>query len=203
MAPTDHITSLLSRTHPSPTRQAPPTLKDLTAFFASHPDAPRTLIISCADPRCIPESIFHLDAGNPSDAAVVVRVQGADWVTAMPAVLSIDHLINFNNVILLKHTDCGSTVFRDANIKRKLKERAAKDVDHGVIDAMTFGENEISMQDSVRRDLKLIRESKLVSDGSVRNHPPHLTQRVRVGWVNNLRALGEVGDLGDHPVITG
>jgi hypothetical protein len=37
---------------------------------------------------------------------------------------------------------------------------------------------------------------------SVLNHPPHLTQGVWVGWVKNLRGLGEVGDLGDQPVTT-
>lgn len=76
------------------------------------------------DPRCHPESIFNLDPSDLRLAATVIRVQGGDFQTALPAVLAIDHLIKFNQTILMKHTDCGSIVFRDADIKAQLKARA-------------------------------------------------------------------------------
>ncbi|RMZ84984.1 hypothetical protein DV738_g182, partial [Chaetothyriales sp. CBS 135597] len=164
MAPTKHIASLISRIKPQPTYRGPPSLQERIDFFAAHPDVPRTLIISCADPRCTPEFIFKLDLRNPSDRAVVIRVQGADWRSAQPAVLAIDQLIHFNHVILLKHTDCGSLRLKDAAIKNNLKERAGNHLDPHVIDGMKFSEDTLSMEDSVRRDLKLIRESPLVSE---------------------------------------
>ncbi|RMD39222.1 hypothetical protein DV735_g5906, partial [Chaetothyriales sp. CBS 134920] len=164
MAPTKHITSLLSRIQPQPTYRPPPSLQERIDFFATHPEVPRTLIISCADPRCTPEFIFRLDLRNPSDRAVIIRVQGADWRSAQPAVLAIDQLIKFNHVILLKHTDCGSLRLKDATIKENLKARAGNYLEPQVIEGMKFAEDTISMHESVRRDLKLIKESPLVSD---------------------------------------
>ena len=90
-----------------------------------------------------------------------IRTAGGDFQTALPAVLAIDSVINFNHAIVLKHTDCGSLVFRDANIKAQLKDRvggSGKDVD-----AMRFGENTAGMDEAVRQDLKFIKESALVS----------------------------------------
>ena len=140
---------------------------ELSELWAANPEIPRTVIVSCADPRCHPETIFGLNPANPSDAAIVIRVQGGDFQTALPAVLSIDNVINFNHAILLKHTDCGSGVFRDATIKTQLKDRATGSA--AQVDAMRFGENTIPMDESVRRDLKFIKGSPLVSEGIKKN----------------------------------
>ena len=163
MAISTHIQSLVDRNAAISGYQAPPNLQQLAELWAANPDIPRTVIVSCADPRCHPESIFDLNPASPADNAIVIRVQGGDIQTALPAVLSIDHLINFNHAILLKHTDCGTQAFRDDKIRAQLKDRVGGSAEQ--VDGMNFGENTISMEESVRRDLKWIQESPLVSEG--------------------------------------
>jgi carbonic anhydrase len=165
MASSTHIQSLLSRNAAITTYQPPPHLAQLGELWAANPTIPRTLIISCADPRCHPETIFNLNPSDPADAAVVVRVQGGDVQSALPAVFALDNLINFTHTILLKHTDCGSLVFRDEKIKAQLKERVAGSGVEEEVEAMRFGENTVPMEESVRRDLRWVRESPLLSEG--------------------------------------
>ncbi len=169
MALSSHIQSLVDRNAAISDYQAPPTLEQFSGLLGANPDTPRTLIISCADPRCHPETIFGLNPGSLADAACVVRVQGGDFVTALPAILAIDNLLNFSHCIMLKHTDCGSLVFRDATIKAQLKDRAKGKEAEAEVDGMRFGENTIPIEEAVRRDVKIIKESPLLSEGIKNN----------------------------------
>ncbi len=76
--------------------------------------------------------------------------------------LAIDNLVDFNNVILLKHTDCGSTLFRDDKIKAQLKDRAGSSAKE--IEGMRFGENTVPVKESVKRDVAWLKENLLASE---------------------------------------
>lgn len=58
------------------------------------------IIVTCADPRCIPENIFQLQTGE----AVVMRVAGGNAQYVLNHILSIDSLVNFKEAIIVQHT---------------------------------------------------------------------------------------------------
>ncbi|KAI1629233.1 carbonic anhydrase [Exophiala viscosa] len=123
----------------------------------------RMLIITCADPRCIPENIFGLKTGE----AVVLRDAGGNAQYLLEHILSIDSLVQFTECIIVQHTDCGATHFRNQLVKQGLRERAP---DHKKeIDGMTFGEITGSLDDNVKKSIAFLRENALVSDAIKEN----------------------------------
>ncbi|KAK5221353.1 hypothetical protein LTR72_006913 [Exophiala xenobiotica] len=136
---------------------------------------PRLLIISCADPRCIPENIFNLHTGE----AVVIRDAGGNAQFVLEHILSIDSLVHFTECLIVQHTDCGATHFRDAAVKDGLKQRApALQQD---IEGMKFGEITGSLQDNVKKSMDFLRASPLV--------PKDLKSNIR-GFVFDLKTGG-------------
>lgn len=79
------------------------TLKD---HFTSGNEGPRVAIITCADPRCIPEQFLHLDTFE----AVVLRTAGSNVEAAIPSILAIDSVVPLQEIMVINHTDCGATV---------------------------------------------------------------------------------------------
>ena len=78
-------------------------MSDLLSSLASDPNDPNrslTLIISCADPRVVPESIFGLSVGE----AVVMRNAGGDVQKALPDILAVDQLLRLSDVVIVRHT---------------------------------------------------------------------------------------------------
>lgn len=51
----------------------------------------------------------------------MLRTTGGKAENCLEALISVDSLLNFETVIVAQHTDCGATVFRDSEIKQKLK----------------------------------------------------------------------------------
>jgi len=139
---------------------------------------PRVLIITCADPRCIPENFFKLQTGE----VAVIRNAGGNAQYALNHVLSIDSLIHFSEVMVVQHTDCGATHFRDATIKEGLKQRAP-DM-QAEIEGMTFGEITGTLEANVAKSMHFLKESPLVPDA--------LKQGVR-GFVYDIKT----GDLNE------
>ncbi|KAJ9613827.1 hypothetical protein H2204_014609 [Knufia peltigerae] len=118
----------------------------------------RILIITCADPRTIPENMFNLQTGE----AVVFRVPGGNAQFLLEHVLSLDSLLHFKECIIVQHTDCGATHFRDAKVKEGLRERAP-DLKQQ-IDGLSFGEITGSLDENVRKSIDFLRASALVPE---------------------------------------
>jgi carbonic anhydrase len=69
---------------------------------------------------------------------VVVRNAGGHAKQSLRSILVVDFLMGLRDIIVVHHTDCGTTKFRDEQIRASLKERIP---DQGKeIDAMIFGE---------------------------------------------------------------
>ncbi|KIW10464.1 hypothetical protein PV08_11428 [Exophiala spinifera] len=119
---------------------------------------PRMLIITCADPRCIPENIFNLHTGE----AVVYRVPGGNAQFLLEHVLSLDSLLHFTECIIVQHTDCGATHFRDDKVKEGLRERAP-DLEQQ-IEGLKFGEITGSLDENVKKSIDFLRASALVPE---------------------------------------
>lgn len=79
-----------------------------------------------------------LNLANPLAEAVVFRIPGGKPETCLNGILAVDSLVKFKEVIVVQHTDCGATYFRDEKIKAGLKERAPQL--ESDIDMLHFGE---------------------------------------------------------------
>lgn len=114
---------------------------------------PRICVVTCADPRCVPERYFDAQPGE----FITIRNAGGDIQNAMPSILAIDSLVKFTDLVLVKHTDCGSLVFRDEKIKKGLYAREGLTAEHKEeIGRYRFGENLVTIEESVRRDLQYL-----------------------------------------------
>lgn len=77
-------------------------------------------VVTCADPRCIPENFLGIQPGE----VIVFRNAGGNIQTALPSILAVDALIGIDEVLVIKHTDCGSLAYTEKGVKDALKERA-------------------------------------------------------------------------------
>lgn len=102
--------------------------------FRAGDKGPSVAVVTCADPRCIPEQFLKLEVWD----AVVLRTAGSNVKAALPSIIAIDSLVGLQEIMIINHTDCGALAFRDDSIKSLLHERAP-DMNQEV-DAMEFGE---------------------------------------------------------------
>jgi hypothetical protein len=69
---------------------------------------------------------------------LVFRTTGAETKSTFPGILALDTLVTLTDILVVKHTDCGGLVIRDANVKKQLLELAPRSEDK--IKAMQFAE---------------------------------------------------------------
>lgn len=109
---------------------APPNVAILLARNASHisswtarpllPEAksagilpPTVLIITCCDTRCQPFEFLHL---SPSDA-LVMRNVGGHVQALLPDIAALDAVVGLQEIMIVHHTDCGTTYYSDETIR--------------------------------------------------------------------------------------
>ncbi|OCK74953.1 carbonic anhydrase [Lepidopterella palustris CBS 459.81] len=154
--PSDKVSSLLERNRNFNVALAPPYAADISRKLHS-PGGPRgTVIISCSDPRVIPEQYFNLGRGE----AAVIRNAGGRASDAIRSLAALDAIANIGTVIIVHHTDCGMTHMPDAGVRKMLKERAPELSEE--IDGMQFGEI-TDVDESIREDVAFLRKSPLLS----------------------------------------
>lgn len=130
--------------------------------FESGLKGPSVAIVTCADPRCIPENFLKLNTWD----AVVIRTAGSNVKAALPSLIAIDALVGLQEIMVINHTDCGAQAFRDESIRTSLKVRA-----HSMsadIDRMEFGQIVGYVQNALSPVLSLTTISSL--EDRVREH---------------------------------
>ena len=129
MAPVT-VTELVARNEKHVATHAPlPTFPEMKTLKL---DPVKVMIVSCADPRVFPEQIFGLYPGE----AVVIRVIAGHPQNAMNDILALDAFLKLSDIIVVHHTDCGSTYFTEDLIRTEIKSRCPHDKG---IDTITFG----------------------------------------------------------------
>ncbi|OKL58115.1 hypothetical protein UA08_06702 [Talaromyces atroroseus] len=114
---------------------------------------PRVVIISCVDPRVTPEKYFRL---NPMEALVFRNIAGhpqscwKDIATLDTFLIEFFKNSGLEQLIVVHHTDCGSTVFTNDMIRQGLRKRLPESRE---IAEMDFGAVSTSIEQSVRDDL--------------------------------------------------
>ncbi|KAH8807299.1 carbonic anhydrase [Xylogone sp. PMI_703] len=121
--------------------------------------APTVAIFSCCDFRFYPEEYFQLKKGE----AFVFRTVGGNLKPYLQDLLFLETLLNskLEEIIVIHHEDCGTTRITPSMIKEHTKRAAperAAEIDH--LDfQMHNGKN---LEESVRNDLKFLRESPYI-----------------------------------------
>ncbi|KAJ7512792.1 carbonic anhydrase [Mycena galericulata] len=127
-------------------------------LLRSLPRNQATCIISCADPRLIPEQYLGFDRGEMP----VIRVAGGRAKDALQSLLILEFLLGLSHIIIVHHTDCGLTHLTDAGINAFFKEKCphkAAELDAMNFDAIVDGD----LQRSVKDDVNFLKESPYFS----------------------------------------
>ncbi|RDW80656.1 carbonic anhydrase-5 [Coleophoma crateriformis] len=77
------------------------------------------VIISCSDPRVIPEQFLDMNLGE----GAVIRNAGGRTMDAMRSILSLDAVGNLGTIVVVHHTDCGMSHTDEAGFLAKTKDR--------------------------------------------------------------------------------
>jgi carbonic anhydrase len=110
-------------------------------------------ILTCMDARLHPERCLGLDFG---DAHVIRNAGGRASEDAVRSLVISQRLLGTEEVLVLHHTDCGMLTFRNQDLRDKI--RADLGVDVGERDFMPFKD----LEDSVRDDVRILRDSELI-----------------------------------------
>lgn len=104
---------------------------------------------------------------HPDITTIIVRNAGGSPKKALVDILAIDTLVSFTDILIVRHTDCGTTVFRDDSIKQVLRDRVAgigrEDLD-GHLDQMNFGDCPVSAEERCSEDVEWLRKHPLVRE---------------------------------------
>ncbi|EIW85950.1 carbonic anhydrase [Coniophora puteana RWD-64-598 SS2] len=124
--------------------------------LSSLPRNQAVAIISCMDPRLVPEEYFKFHKGEYP----VIRVAGGRVKDALRSLLVLEHHLGLGGVAVVHHTDCGMTHASDAEFKATFKARAATAEQVAEIDAIDFDEiHSKDVRASVKSDVKYLKES--------------------------------------------
>lgn len=132
MATIPHVQDLLSRNSEYQRSHIPTTTFE--ERFSAGDSPPKVAVVTCADPRCIPEKFLNLSIWE----VVVIRTAGSNVKGALTSLIAIDKLAGLEEIMIINHTDCGGQMFRDDTLKSSLHNLAPQLKSE--IDAMDFGQ---------------------------------------------------------------
>ncbi|MGH2659151.1 MAG: beta-class carbonic anhydrase [Actinomycetota bacterium] len=119
------------------------------------PPARQVAVLTCMDARLHPESFLGLDIG---DAHVIRNAGGRASDDAVRSLIISSHLLATREFAVIHHTDCGMLTFTNEDLRQRLKEETGGDA--SAIDFLPFAD----LEDSVREDVRRIRESPFIPD---------------------------------------
>lgn len=115
---------------------------------------PDIVVLTCADPRCIPEQFLGLGTLE----AVIMRNVCGHAAPALNDIIALDHFLGFTDIMVVHHTDCGALHFTDEQVRKTIRKRGPNDKS---VDDATFGAIK-NLEQSVRDDLAVIKSYPLL-----------------------------------------
>jgi len=122
------------------------------------PPVRRVAILTFMDSRLHPERFLGSEVG---DAHVIRNAGGRAPDDAIRSLIVSSQLIGTNEYLVIHHSDCGMLTFSNEGLRSKLATEAGGDASH--IDFLPFTD----LEDSVRDDVRRIRESPFISAGII------------------------------------
>ncbi|KAJ5434924.1 Carbonic anhydrase [Penicillium cf. griseofulvum] len=101
-----------------------------------------------------PARVLGLEEGD----AHVIRNAGGRVSDALRSIIISQQLLGTREIVIVHHTNCGMLTFTDEGIRDKIRVDLHQNVDH--IAFLPFGD----LEQSVRDDIKLLKDSPLVLD---------------------------------------
>ncbi|UKZ75848.1 hypothetical protein TrVFT333_003543 [Trichoderma virens FT-333] len=130
-----------------------PTIAEIKS--EGHP-LPKVLVVTCGDPRCVPEQFLGATAG---EIAVFRNVCG-HVAAEIPFILYMDLILHFDEVMVVHHTDCGAFQFDDATVRKVLKVRAPEHA--AKVDEYTEFGVITDLDQSIKEDVAALKSSSLM-----------------------------------------
>ncbi|KAK3655415.1 hypothetical protein LTR22_010300 [Elasticomyces elasticus] len=120
---------------------------------------PHILVVTCCDPRCIPENFLGLTTLD----AITIRNAGGNVEMALANVVALDTLVDFREIMVVKHTDCGSLMYTVEGVRGVLGERAPGK--KAEIEKMELGSIAgKTLEQGLREQVGAVKASDLVKD---------------------------------------
>ncbi|OQV00996.1 hypothetical protein CLAIMM_06420 isoform 1 [Cladophialophora immunda] len=111
-----------------------------------------TVILSCSDPRVIPEQFMGL---GPERPAAIIRNAGGRAMDAIRTLQVLNTITPLDLIIVVHHTDCGTTHVPDNEVRERIKQISSLPAE--AIDAMDFGEIK-DLEASILEDVAMIKD---------------------------------------------
>ncbi|EED19837.1 conserved hypothetical protein [Talaromyces stipitatus ATCC 10500] len=115
---------------------------------------PSVIVITCCDIRVDPVEFLHLKAASD---AVILRNVGGRVGPLVNDIVALDVFIGMKEIMVVHHTDCGTTHYSDQMIREVVNARVPGSVGQDG----TFGAIE-DLEQSVRDDVDILKHSPLV-----------------------------------------
>jgi len=133
-----------------------------SATLRSFPRNQVVAIISCVDPRVVPEEFFKLPKGEHP----VIRVVGGRAKNALRSLLVLKHHLGLGAIVVVHHTDCGASHASSAELKATFRARATTAEQVAEIDAIDFDViHDKDVQASVKSDVTYLKEGPWFGNG--------------------------------------
>jgi carbonic anhydrase len=117
------------------------------------PPRRRVAVVTCMDARLLPSRFLGLEEGD----AHVIRNAGGSAREALRSLAVSQHLLGTDEIVLIRHTDCGMAQFTSEQIASRVAE--ASGGDPSGIDFMAFSDVEQAVED----DVEFLRASDLIA----------------------------------------
>lgn len=134
----------------------------------------KTVVVYCFDPRCdkVPEVLAKAMPGEVYPGEVVtdsnnckvgstrtimpIAVAGGRVVDALRSITVTQHLFGMENIVVVHHTNCGTTSFTNAGIQTAYQQEQGADI------SAAYSPRDLAIEDfnvSLRDDVALLRQS--------------------------------------------
>lgn len=140
-----------------------------------------TMIITCLDPRCVPETFFDLKVGE----VFVHRNMGGSARAALRDIVTLDTLFStsLEEICIIHHTDCGTTHVSKAAVRAHVKSTTDKnDKDVYDMDIFTIGG---SIEESVQTDMEWVQNSPFLRE-ELRKNVQGFVYDIKTGLVTRV-----------------
>ncbi|KAL8824521.1 MAG: hypothetical protein Q9191_005002 [Dirinaria sp. TL-2023a] len=144
------------------TWETPPTMRQMRAAQSETGGAP--VVLTCLDPRCVPEQFF----GPVARVPVIRNAGGRATKDAIASITVLRALARSSTVLVVHHTDCGMTHLTEESLRQEAKTRtpdAAAEIDtvddYGCFEAADF-------EKTIEEDVLTLRRAKVLAGIDVR-----------------------------------
>lgn len=117
------------------------------------PPARKVAVVTCMDARLQPEKFLGLELG---DAHVIRNAGGRVSDDAIRSLVISERLLGTDEIVVIHHTECGMTTFKNEDLAAKIKEDLGVDV--AGQDFLPFS----GLEEGVREDVGKVRASELI-----------------------------------------